>query len=95
MKYFGKKDHFIIAEIASSHDGKISKLKKLTDFSLNTGADAVKFQIFKASKLLSINNPLYKEFKKIALIYINNLKNLLDIFVSSYILFICYHRFNW
>ena len=65
MKYFGKKGHFIIAEIASSHDGKISKLKKLTDFSLNTGADAVKFQIFKASKLLSINNPLYKEFKKI------------------------------
>ena len=65
MKYFGKKDHFIIAEIASSHDGKISKLKKLTDFSLNTGADAVKFQIFKANKLLSINNSLYKEFKKI------------------------------
>ena len=44
MKYFGQKDHFIIAEIASSHDGKISKLKKLTDFSLNAGADAVWFR---------------------------------------------------
>ena len=69
MKYFGKKDHFIIAEIASSHDGKISKLKKLTNFSINTGADAVKFQIFKANKLLSTSNPLYNEFKKIEINY--------------------------
>ncbi len=65
MKYFGKKNYFIIAEIASSHDGKISKLKKLTNYSINTGADAVKFQIFKVNKLLSTKNPLYKEFKKI------------------------------
>jgi len=69
MKYFGQKDHFIIAEIASSHDGKISKLKKLTNFSINTGADAVKFQIFKANKLLSTSNPLYNEFKKIEINY--------------------------
>ena len=62
MKYFGKKNHFIIAEIASSHDGKISKLKKLTDFSLNAGADAVKFQIFKAETLADTNLKVKKFF---------------------------------
>tara|TARA_Y100000816_G_C26094712_1_gene579062 strand:+ start:648 stop:1640 length:993 start_codon:yes stop_codon:yes gene_type:complete len=59
------KSSYIIAEISSAHDGSIDDLRSLADASINAGADAVKFQIFKRSNLLSPNNPMYDEFAKI------------------------------
>ena len=41
---------FIIAEAGSNHNGSIEQAKRLIDVAVNAGADAVKFQLFRASK---------------------------------------------
>lgn len=45
------KKTYIIAEAGSNHDGNYEQALKLIDIAVEAGADAVKFQIFKASKL--------------------------------------------
>jgi sialic acid synthase SpsE len=42
---------FIIAEAGSNHNGKLKQAKKLIDDAKAAGADAVKFQLFKAGNL--------------------------------------------
>ncbi len=44
---------FIIAEAGVNHNGSIELAKKLIDIAANSGADAVKFQTFKADNLVS------------------------------------------
>jgi len=44
---------FIIAEAGVNHNGSIELAKKLIDVASEAGADAVKFQTFKAEKLVS------------------------------------------
>jgi N,N'-diacetyllegionaminate synthase len=44
---------FIIAEIGINHNGDINIAKKLIDVAKDAGADAVKFQTFKATTLMS------------------------------------------
>lgn len=44
---------FIIAEAGVNHNGSLDLAKKLIDVSVDAGADAVKFQTFKADKLVS------------------------------------------
>lgn len=44
---------FIIAEAGVNHNGSLNLAKQLIDVAANAGADAVKFQTFKADKLLS------------------------------------------
>ena len=44
---------FIIAEAGVNHNGSIEIAKKLIDVAAEAGADAVKFQTFKADKLVS------------------------------------------
>jgi N,N'-diacetyllegionaminate synthase len=44
---------FIIAEAGVNHNGSIELAKKLIDVATESGADAVKFQTFKADKLVS------------------------------------------
>ena len=46
---------FIIAEAGVNHNGSIEVAKKLIDIASESGADAVKFQTFKAEKLVSKN----------------------------------------
>jgi N,N'-diacetyllegionaminate synthase len=46
---------FIIAEAGVNHNGSIDLAKQLIDVASNSGADAVKFQTFKAEKLVSKN----------------------------------------
>ncbi len=46
---------FIIAEAGVNHNGDIEIAKKLIDVANEAGADAVKFQTFKADKLVSKN----------------------------------------
>jgi len=43
---------FIIAEAGVNHNGSLELAKKLIDVARNTGADAVKFQTFKAENLV-------------------------------------------
>ena len=44
---------FIIAEAGVNHNGSIEIAKKLIDIASESGADAVKFQTFKAKNLLT------------------------------------------
>lgn len=46
---------FIIAEIGVNHNGSISLAKKLINYAKTAGADAVKFQLFKAENLILKN----------------------------------------
>ncbi len=55
---------FIIAEAGVNHNGDINLAKKLIDIAKISGADAVKFQTFKASKLVSASAPLAKYQKE-------------------------------
>ena len=54
----------IIAEIASNWEGSISKAKKLILESKKAGANAVKFQMWRANDLYSKANPQWKIIKK-------------------------------
>jgi len=46
---------FIIAEAGVNHNGSIDLAKRLIEVAVNSGADAVKFQTFKAENLVSKN----------------------------------------
>ncbi len=48
---------FIIAEAGVNHNGDLKLAKRLIDVAAEAGADAVKFQTFKAEKLVSQNAP--------------------------------------
>ena len=49
------KNVFIIAEAGVNHNGSIELAKKLIDVAVESGVDAVKFQTFKAEKLVTKN----------------------------------------
>ena len=55
---------YIIAEIASNWEGSISKAKKLIFESKKAGANAVKFQMWRANDLYSREHPQWKFIKK-------------------------------
>ena len=46
---------FIIAEAGVNHNGDINIAKKLVDAAVESGADAIKFQTFKAEDLVCKN----------------------------------------
>jgi len=55
---------YIVAEIASNWEGKISTAKKLIKESKKAGADAVKFQMWRATDLYKKDHPEWKFIKK-------------------------------
>jgi len=50
---------FIIAEIGVNHEGNINNAKTLIELAARAGADAVKFQIYKAEELSTKDSPAY------------------------------------
>ena len=54
----------IIAEIGSNWEGSVSKAEKIINECKKAGADAVKFQMWRAKDLYSENHPNWKEIKK-------------------------------
>tara|TARA_B100000963_G_C22611943_1_gene665305 strand:+ start:1081 stop:2124 length:1044 start_codon:yes stop_codon:yes gene_type:complete len=55
---------YFIAEAGVNHEGSITKAKKMIDVAKKAGADAIKFQTYKASKIASKNSPYYWDIKK-------------------------------
>ena len=54
----------IVAEIASNWEGSATKAKKIIKECKKAGADAVKFQMWRATDLYSTKHPLWKFIKK-------------------------------
>ncbi len=54
----------IVAEIGSNWEGSVSKAEKIMYECEKAGADAVKFQMWRAKDLYSENHPNWKEIKK-------------------------------
>jgi len=48
---------FIIAEVGVNHNGSLEMAFQLIDVAVAAGADAVKFQTFKAEKVIAVNAP--------------------------------------
>ena len=55
---------YIIAEIGVNHEGSIEKAKELISLAKEGGADAAKFQSYKAETLASKNSPAYWDTNK-------------------------------
>jgi len=58
---------FLVAEAGINHNGNIKNAKKLVEKAQKSGADAIKFQTFKANDLASIRSKFFKLFKKLEL----------------------------
>lgn len=54
---------YFIAEIGVNHEGDLNLAKQLITDAKHAGADAAKFQTYKAEKLASENSPGYWDFK--------------------------------
>jgi N,N'-diacetyllegionaminate synthase len=52
-----KRSIFIIAEAGVNHNGSLEMALQLIDVAVAAGADAVKFQTFKAEKVIAVNAP--------------------------------------
>ena len=52
-KKIGKKKNFFIADIAANHDGNLNRAIELIKLCAEAGADAAKFQHFKAETIVS------------------------------------------
>ena len=55
---------YIIAEIGVNHEGSLDQAFRLIDQCKEGGADAAKFQTYKASRLASKNSPAYWDTRK-------------------------------
>lgn len=68
LRYIKQKIHnkpYYIAEIANSHAGNIGLLKKSVIELNKTKVNAIKFQIYRASELISKNHKMFKTFKNL------------------------------
>ena len=84
----------IVAEMGSNWEGEIGKAKKIIRGCKDAGADAVKFQLWRAVDLYSKKHPLWNWIKKSELTFqkVKSLKNfarkrsVLNFFVVPFIL---------
>lgn len=85
-KIGSKQPIFVVAEAGVNHNGSLKIAKKLVREAKNCGADAVKFQTFKANDLASKKSKWFNVFKKLEL-QDNEFKELNDYAKQNKILF--------
>ena len=78
----------IVAEIASNWDGSVTKAKKIIKECKKAGANAVKFQVWRAADLYNKKHPNWKEIKKSELTF-EKIKLLKDFADRNNIDFFC------
>ena len=57
-------DPFLIAEAGVNHEGSLDVAYRLIDEAKRGGADAIKFQTYRASTIASIHSPAYWHLSK-------------------------------
>lgn len=62
--FIKSKEPYLIAEIGVNHEGSLDKAKKLIELAKEGGADAVKFQTYKAELIASKFSPSYWDLSK-------------------------------
>ena len=72
----------VIAEAGVNHNCNLKLAKKYIDYAKLAGADAIKFQTYKANKIVSENSPAYWDLSK-------------EKTKSQYLLFKKYDKFNF
>jgi len=77
---------FVVAEAGINHNGNIKIAKKMINEAQKIGADAIKFQTFKAEDLATPNSTFFKIFKKMEL-EISDFEELSDYAKSKEIIF--------
>src|SRR6056300_153350 len=60
-----KKQPYFIAEIGVNFENNLQRAKKIIKLAKEGGADAVKFQSYKAEKIACKNSPYYWDLKKV------------------------------
>lgn len=58
---------FVLAEVASAHGGSVDEALRMLDAAFKMGADGIKFQLFRAERLVVHRHPGRKEFEQIEL----------------------------
>jgi sialic acid synthase SpsE len=58
---------FVLAEVASAHEGSVDKALRMIEAAFKMGADGIKFQLFRADELVIRRHPLRKDFEQIEL----------------------------
>ncbi len=58
---------FVLAEVASAHDGSADKALRMLEAAFKMGADGIKFQLFKSELLVVRRHPGRKDFDQIEL----------------------------
>src|SRR5512145_307008 len=58
---------FVLAEVASAHDGSADKALRMLEAAFKMGADGIKFQLFKSELLVVRRHPGRKDFDQIQL----------------------------
>jgi len=66
-KYLSKKKVLVIGEIGSNHNNDYNLALRSIDAAVNAKCDAVKFQLFKADKIIQRKSPGWKILKKLEL----------------------------
>ena len=84
---------FSIAEIGSNWEGSLTVGKNIIKQCKNSGADAVKFQLWRAEDLYPLH-PLFKKIKKTELSFKNTekLKNFADSIGIEFFFSVFYHE---
>ena len=60
---------YVIAETACSHDGSVSRLKRMIDAAYQAGSDAIQFQVWASNNMVTENHPNKLKMKKIEINY--------------------------
>lgn len=58
---------FVLAEVASAHEGSADEALRMLDAAFRMGADGIKFQLFKSERLVVNRHPGRKDFDQIEL----------------------------
>lgn len=71
LKFIGREKVFVIAEIGGNHEGDFDYARRLCSAATESGADAVKFQTYRADRIVSaVESPeRHAHFKKFELSY--------------------------